>query len=1022
MSPPTPQAIAAGTQQFELKVHLRSAVEATPDSGRVIVEYRDATNTSALATLDSGEITSTSLWHLTEDTRVVPFGTGWIRVRLIATRNSGGTNDAFFDSVTLRPIGNAAVKLNGTATDDGLPYGSTVTSTWSTVSGPGVVAFANPNSSVSGASFTTAGTYVLRLTSTDGEATVSDDVTVIINPANQAPLVNAGTNQTITLPATANLSGAVTDDGQPPGSSLSVNWIKASGPGIVTFANANAAATSASFSVPGTYMLRLAADDTEYSSYADVTVIVNPAPVQINQPPAVDPGPNQTIELPADTVTLNGTATDDGLPAGSTLTITWSQVSGPGTVTFGNANSAVTSAQFSAVGSYVLRLNASDGAYLVSADVGVILRPQNQPPSANAGVDQTTLVSQPAQLNGSASDDGLPAGNVTTSWSKVSGPGTVTFTNPNVTVTGATFSAVGTYVLRLTANDGALTGSDEITITVIEDVAPPTVEISTPSDSDELTEPTSVTGSVSNGSWVLEYSLNSEDGAANQVWTPVSSGTGSVTNGPLGTVDTTLMLNGIYSVRLRATDQYGQTGSTSLAVLVDKDFKVGQFQVAFSDLNLPVAGLPIEVIRSYDSRDKRAGDFGVGWQLGVRSARVEKTGILGFGWHQTATSGASPTYCLEPSRPHKVAITFGDGKVFKFRASTAIRCQQLAPISATHLTFTPEPGTHATLESTTATDVLVAVQGSIPGPVHLINQSNPDIYNTGTFRLTTAEGLVYVIDQRTGVNTVRDPYGNTLTVDAGGIVHSSGQSVAFTRDGAGRITQVTDPNGNAQTYVYDVNGDLTSYTDREQQTTTFTYNSNHHLLSITDARGVELLSNQYDAGGRMIGQTDAFNKSLIYDHDVAGRVETITNRLGHSTRYEYDQRGNVLRQVDAKGGVKTFTYDAFDNVLTETNALGKTTTYTYDAADNRTSVIDPLGNVTTITYNVARQPLTVRDALGNVTTNTYDTAGTNLLTTSDPLSKTTTFGYSIFTGQRTSMKDALGSCDPVRIRQRRSFD
>ena len=192
-----------------------------------------------------------------------------------------------------------------------------------------------------------------------------------------------------------------------------------------------------------------------------------------------------------------------------------------------------------------------------------------------------------------------------------------------------------------------------------------------------------------------------------------------MTNALLGTLDTTLMLNGTYSVRLKATDQYGQISFTSISVLVDKNFKVGQFQLAFSDMNVPVAGLPIEVIRGYDSRDKRVGDFGVGWQMSLRNARVEKTGVLGLGWHQTVSSGAIPTYCLEPSRPHKVTVAFGDGKVFKFLASTSIHCQQFVPVTSTQLTFTPQPGTHATLEVVGPTDVLVESLGSIPGPVRL---------------------------------------------------------------------------------------------------------------------------------------------------------------------------------------------------------------------------------------------------------------------------------------------------------------
>ncbi|MDQ5844764.1 MAG: Ig-like domain-containing protein, partial [Acidobacteriota bacterium] len=847
--------IVSGTQQFEFKAYVRSAAEAAPDSARVIVEYRNATNTNVLATLDSGLIASTTSWHLTEVTRPAPVGTGWLRVRLIATRNTGASNDAFFDSVSLRPVGSAAIKLGGVVTDDGLPFGSTLSSVWTTLDGPGVVTFANANLPASAASFETAGTYVLRLTSSDGDSSSSDDVTVVVNPANQAPVVNAGVDQTITLPGSAALIGTVTDDGQPPGSSVSVSWSTVSGPGIVTFTDPSTVATIASFSTPGVYVLLLDADDTEYSASSEVTITVNPSPN--NQPPTVSAGPDQTISLPVDTVTLNGAAADDGLPIGNLLAIAWTTVNGPGTVTFSSGNTAVTTAQFSATGTYVLRLSASDGAFLVTEDVTITLTPPNQAPTANAGTDQTILLSQQSYLNGSVADDGLPFGNtLNTTWSKVSGPGDVAFANANVTVTSATFSTTGIYVLRLTVSDGQLSTTDDITITVNDNVAPPTVEITGPADGSALTEPTLITGSISNGDWVLEYGLNSLDGAANQLWTQAASGSGPVTNNSIATLDTTLMLNGIYSVRLRATDSYGQTSFTSIAVVVEKNFKVGHFQVAFSDLNVPVAGLPIEVIRSYDSRDKRTGDFGVGWTLGLRNARVEKTGVLGLSWYETVSSGVVPTYCLEPTRPHKVAITFGDGKVFKFLASTSIHCQQFAPVTSTQLTFTPEPGTHAALEIVGPNDVLVESGGSLPGPVRLLSQSNPDIFNSSTFRLTTAEGAVFVIDQTAGVRSVRDPYGNTLTINNSGIIHSSGKSIVFTRDTAGRITQIIDPNGNAQSYGYDASGDLHSFTDREQNTTTFTYNANHHLLSITDARGVELLQNQFDASGRLIGQTD----------------------------------------------------------------------------------------------------------------------------------------------------------------------
>ncbi len=104
------------------------------------------------------------------------------------------------------------------------------------------------------------------------------------------------------------------------------------GPGTVTFGNASAVDTSASFSVAGSYVLRLTAADGAFSPTDDVTITVNPAAP--NQAPSVSAGGNQTITLPAGAA-LDGTVTDDGLL--NPVTTTWSTVSGPGTVTFGNA-------------------------------------------------------------------------------------------------------------------------------------------------------------------------------------------------------------------------------------------------------------------------------------------------------------------------------------------------------------------------------------------------------------------------------------------------------------------------------------------------------------------------------------------------------------------------------------------------------------------------------------------------------------------------------------------------------------
>jgi len=95
-------------------------------------------------------------------------------------------------------------------------------------------------------------------------------------PPNQEPAVNAGADQTITLPAGVSLEGAVRDDGLPiPPGMLSFVWTQSGGPGTVTFGNANALKTTASFSSPGTYTVRLSASDGVSSAADELTVTVS---------------------------------------------------------------------------------------------------------------------------------------------------------------------------------------------------------------------------------------------------------------------------------------------------------------------------------------------------------------------------------------------------------------------------------------------------------------------------------------------------------------------------------------------------------------------------------------------------------------------------------------------------------------------------------------------------------------------------------------------------------------------------
>lgn len=89
----------------------------------------------------------------------------------------------------------------------------------------------------------------------------------------------------------------------------------------------------------------------------------------------------------------------------------------------------------------------------------------NQPPSANAGADQTIILPlSSVNLVGSGQDkDGAIAGY---SWSKVSG-GTAIIANANQSSTSVNNLTIGVYIFRLTVtdNDGAI-GTDDVTVTV----------------------------------------------------------------------------------------------------------------------------------------------------------------------------------------------------------------------------------------------------------------------------------------------------------------------------------------------------------------------------------------------------------------------------------------------------------------------------------------------------------------------------------------------------------------------------
>jgi RHS repeat-associated protein len=535
------------------------------------------------------------------------------------------------------------------------------------------------------------------------------------------------------------------------------------------------------------------------------------------------------------------------------------------------------------------------------------------------------------------------------------------------------------------------------------DTQPPTLSLDPqPVDGQALTAPTPVIGTIDDANlaeWRLELAqVGSSD------FVTVARGDQPVTQAVIGTLDPTLLLNGQYQVRLLATDLAGQTSFVTWTVVVKDKLKVGNFSISMVDLEVPLVGLPIRLTRTYDSRDKGRGDFGVGWRLEITNVRLAESSVLGENWASSRSGGLFPNYCLQQAKPHVVTVTWPTGKVYEFEPTVSPQCQQILPPRFVDLGFRALPGTTAKLEALGLGELLV--EAGWPGPARLIDTGDVTSADPTLYRFTLPDGRAYVIHQQNGVQSITDLSGNTLSVSPAGIVHSSGTGVAFTRDALGRITRITDPAGNAMTYTYDAAGDLASFSDRENNTSTYTYDDSHGLLSYRDGRGIQPVRNDYDAAGRLIRHTDALGHSVEFTHDLNARRQVVRDRLGRVSVHEYDSHGNVVRETDASGRVTTRTFDARNNRTAETGPDGRTTTFTWDAADNRTSVADGLGNTRRYTYNALGQVTSETEPGGAVSTFSYDAAG-NLTNSTDPLGQTVTQTFDA-AGNPLTSTDALG--------------
>ncbi len=815
-----------------------------------------------------------------------------------------------------------SVTFSGNATD---PEGDPIVS-WHWVMGDGSEADGQQVTHTYAAS----GTFTVTLYVTDdrgatGRAETHCDVTM----PNRQPTADTGgpydgfAGTALTLDCSASYD--------PDGDNLTCTWNFGDGTPVQTGTQ-----VTHTFDSEGTYTVSLQVEDGRGGSDSSTTEARISPP---NQPPEA----SFTVE--GNTIryaTLTFDAAESNDPDGHQIT-KWEWDFGDGMSTTGT----IVTHAYADSGSYSITLRVTDqyGATgTATRELTIEPAGPNHDPVIDAGGPYSGQIATPVTLSAEAGDPDFDS--LSFEWNYDGN----SYQGQTVQIT---FNEPGDYTVSLTVDDGhGGSAQDTALISIYDpdapiDTNPPSVKIISPDSGSQLTGSIEITGTVVDENlkqWVLEYAPS-----GTEQWKELSTGTETITNGILASIDTCLMPDDFYVFRLRASDNR-QESSTWNEYHINCPVRLGQFSLRYTDMTIPAMGFPIEVKRKYSSFSSGGTDFGPGWELELTTANIRE------------------------DVNHSVYITLPDGRRTAFMF-TPVRLSIWFPFYEAR--FTAAPGVYDKLD----------FEGN-----HMVVRSGDDWYyfmdsagkfNPDTYILKTKKGYTYTISQADGVQKIEDRNGNHITIQPDGIFHSSGRNVLFERDGSGRITDISDPAGNSVHYTYDSLGRLVEFIDQEQNISTYSYESDSsRIIAFNPAGGCGPEIVNYFPDGRMMSRINAARQETSYSYDTDAHSETVTNPLGHDTTYQYDANGNVLSVHDTLGLVTRYEYDSANNLITEILPSDQIVRFTYDDRGNRLTEIrypeqdHPL--VTTYTYNAYNQLTSLERPEGDKISYSYDENG-NLL-------------------------------------------
>ena len=290
----------------------------------------------------------------------------------------------------------------------------------------------------------TYGTYVLRWTISNGTCAPSS-ANITVNFYQTPTTATVGANQSLcgTL-----ISGSLGGNTPVVGTGA---WAIVSG-GTGTFSAPTSGNSTFTANAYGTYVLSWTiSNGTCTPSTATVTVSYYSTPVGSNAGPA-----QNLCNVASTTLAGNNPSPGTGL---------WTLISGPNSPSITNPNLYNTTVTSMVTGVYVFEWTISNGTCTPSSNT-VTITNSALPTTANAGPNQVNC----GPISPATTETVTMAANTPSIgsglWTKISGPGSQTITNPISPTTIISGLSVGVYVFNWTITNGACSSSSNVTITV----------------------------------------------------------------------------------------------------------------------------------------------------------------------------------------------------------------------------------------------------------------------------------------------------------------------------------------------------------------------------------------------------------------------------------------------------------------------------------------------------------------------------------------------------------------------------